>query len=298
MKAKASLVASKQMYTSYLQRMQRARSVQATWNTLRKKDKASLMASLGSSSALAEAALPDKWDSRSLGLVTPPKNQGDCGTCVVHAVTAAAETAILMSRKGSFAIGSDAVFDISEQQLYFCTDDMRSCSSGWDVRPALRHLAQLSRQKAPIYTSKCLEYQPDDFDRVCTPSCQDSIPKGAFAWTVHDSMQAAQRAILRYGGVITYMWLTEEVFAFITDKRKAKGVFKGRQETGVPHAVFVVGYSNPGQYWIVKNSYGTDTGDGGYLKVGYGEAGIMEPDHIYGLNFVGEFKSSTSITAL
>jgi C1A family cysteine protease len=38
----------------------------------------------------------------------------------------------------------------------------------------------------------------------------------------------------------------------------------------------------------VKNSFGTETGDGGYLKVGYGEAGIMEPDNIYGLNFVGE----------
>jgi C1A family cysteine protease len=70
------------MYANYLQRRQRAQSVQATWSTLRKKDKASLMASLGSDSALAEAALPDTWDSRSVGVVTPPKEQGDCGTCV------------------------------------------------------------------------------------------------------------------------------------------------------------------------------------------------------------------------
>jgi hypothetical protein len=149
------------------------------------------------------------------------------------------------------------------------------------------------RQKAPLYTSKCLQYQPDDFERVCNPSCKDAAPKGAFDWTVHDSMQSAQRAILRYGGVITYMWLTEEALAFITDPMKAKGVFKGRQETGIPHAVFVVGYSNPGQYWIVKNSFGTETGDGGYLKIGYGEAGIMEPDNIYGLIFVGELTSNS-----
>jgi C1A family cysteine protease len=71
------------MVASYLQRMQRAQSIQQTWNTLRKKDKASLMASLGSDSALAEAALPDTWDSRSVGVVTPPKQQGDCGTWVV-----------------------------------------------------------------------------------------------------------------------------------------------------------------------------------------------------------------------
>ncbi|KAF6259852.1 hypothetical protein COO60DRAFT_1459939 [Scenedesmus sp. NREL 46B-D3] len=251
------------------------------------------MASLGSDSALAEAALPDTWDSRSVGVVTPPKDQGDCGTCVAHAVAAAAETAILMSRKGSWPVGTDAALDMSEQQLYFCTDDKRSCISGWEVRPALRHLAQLSRQKAPLYTSKCLRYQTDDFDRVCNPSCKDALPKGAFDWTVHASLQSAQRAIIRYGGVITYMWLTEETFAFITDPAKAKGVFKGRQEVGEPHAVFVIGYSNPGQYWIVKNSFGTNTGDGGYLKVGYGEAGIMEPDHVYGLNFVVDDQSAT-----
>jgi hypothetical protein len=50
-----------------------------------------------------------------------------------------------MSRKGNWAIGTDATSDISEQQLYFCTDDRRSCSSGWDIRPALRYLVQLAR---------------------------------------------------------------------------------------------------------------------------------------------------------
>lgn len=74
-------VAASQQYTAYLQRMKRAQSIQNTWSTLRKKDKASLLASLASDdTALAEAALPDAWDSRSVGVITPPKNQGDCGT--------------------------------------------------------------------------------------------------------------------------------------------------------------------------------------------------------------------------
>jgi hypothetical protein len=50
-----------------------------------------------------------------------------------------------MSRKGTWGVYGDAAFDISEQQLYFCADDRRSCSSGWDIRPALRHLVQLAR---------------------------------------------------------------------------------------------------------------------------------------------------------
>jgi len=35
------------------------------------------------------------------------------------------------------------------------------------------------------------------------------------------------------------------------------------------HAVVVVGYNDDGQYWIVKNSYGSDFGDDGFFNVAY-----------------------------
>ena len=40
------------------------------------------------------------------------------------------------------------------------------------------------------------------------------------------------------------------------------------------HAVCVVGYSEPEQAWICKNSWGFGWGDAGWFKIGYGEAGI------------------------
>lgn len=54
--------------------------------------------------------------------------------------------------------------------------------------------------------------------------------------------------------------------------------------TDLNHGVFLVGYDTTGPvpYWIVKNSWGKDWGDDGYVKIamieGAGMCGIqMEP---------------------
>jgi subtilisin-like proprotein convertase family protein len=47
--------------------------------------------------------------------------------------------------------------------------------------------------------------------------------------------------------------------------------------SGINHGVIIVGYNDSGEYWIVKNSWGTswpNPAAGGYFKVGYGECGI------------------------
>jgi hypothetical protein len=40
------------------------------------------------------------------------------------------------------------------------------------------------------------------------------------------------------------------------------------------HAIVIVGYDQPGQYWVVKNSWGASWGVNGYFRIGFGEAGI------------------------
>ena len=46
------------------------------------------------------------------------------------------------------------------------------------------------------------------------------------------------------------------------------GHFKGL------HAVAVVGYDDGQRCWIVKNSWGTNWGEGGFFRIGYGECGL------------------------
>jgi hypothetical protein len=52
------------------------------------------------------------------------------------------------------------------------------------------------------------------------------------------------------------------------------------------HAVCVVGYSEAEEAWICKNSWGTDWGESGWFKIGYGECGMDTQFAMYGVEDV------------
>ena len=54
------------------------------------------------------------------------------------------------------------------------------------------------------------------------------------------------------------------------------GTYRCDEPGGVEHGVVIVGYDDSNGYWIVRNSWGPDWGEGsnGYFKVGYGECRI------------------------
>jgi C1A family cysteine protease len=58
--------------------------------------------------------------------------------------------------------------------------------------------------------------------------------------------------------------------ALFADKRKAKSVYRPRPGAQFlfAHAVTLVGYNNEQQYWLAKNSWGSNWADGGLFRVG------------------------------
>jgi hypothetical protein len=54
----------------------------------------------------------------------------------------------------------------------------------------------------------------------------------------------------------------------------SSGVYKCPAGATVNHAVVIVGYNDAGQFWMVRNSWGSTWDKDGYFKVGYGQCQI------------------------
>ena len=82
-----------------------------------------------------------------------------------------------------------------------------------------------------------------------------------------------KQLVYKYGAVATGIYASDPGFS-----NTYKGVFSGCSTKSINHAVTVVGWGtqNGTPYWIVKNSWGSSWGDGGYIKIrrGSSECGI------------------------
>ena len=70
--------------------------------------------------------------------------------------------------------------------------------------------------------------------------------------------------VYKYGAVATGIYASDRGLSNIN-----KGVFDKCSTTKINHAVTVVGYGTQGgkAYWLIKNSWGDNWGDGGYVKI-------------------------------
>jgi hypothetical protein len=185
-------------------------------------------------------------DWRSKGAVTPVKNQGQCGSCWAFSTTGTTE--------GFVAIKTGKLPNLAEQQLVDCCKQ-GGCSGcrGGLPSAALKWVAQkgLCSQSDYPYTAR-----DGSCKTSCTPVAKISSSTGGRG---ESSLQTAldkvpvSIAVDASGGFQSYKG----------------GVFSGPCGTSLNHAITAVGYTS--QYWIVKNSWGTSWGSGGYIFMARGK---------------------------
>jgi cathepsin L len=189
--------------------------------------------------------LPNDIDWRSKGAVNPVKNQGQCGSCWAFSATGAME--------GYSGAKQGKLPNLSEQQLVDCAGSSgnQGCNGGWPSK-AIQWNAQkgsCSQQSYP-YTGR----------QGSCKQCTTAFKPGGARTGSGESTLASQLnnfpvsiALDASGGFQSYKG----------------GVFNGPCGSQLNHAVLAVGYT--GQYWIVKNSWGTGWGSGGYIFMARGK---------------------------
>lgn len=218
--------------------------------------------------------LPSDFDWRELGAVTPVKNQGACGSCWTFSTTGAMEGANFM-RTGK-------LISLSEQQLVDCDHECDAsepdeCDSGCNgglMTTAYQYALKaggLQREEDYPYTG-------------IDGSCKFDKTKVAamvanFSSVSIDEAQIAANLVkngpLAVGINAAFMqtYVGGVSCPYICNKQT------------LDHGVLLVGYGAAGYapgrfkekpFWIIKNSWGPDWGEGGYYKLcrGHNVCGI------------------------
>ena len=205
---------------------------------------------------------PGAFDWRDVNgddFTTEIRDQGHCGSCTAFAVNAVIESLLeIVQDQATLAP------DLSEAFLFYC-GGYRTCNSGWDITRALYVAQELG-----VTDESCFPYRDDDYP-CADGRCEDWIQRrtriGRWRWI--GGPEEAKRYIANRGPVLASMAIYTDLYHY------ESGIYRhvwGDFEAG--HSVAIVGYNDAEQYWIAKNSWGTDWGETGWFRIAYDECAI------------------------
>jgi len=206
----------------------------------------------------ANVAIPDSIDWRELGAVTSVRQQGKCGGCYAFSAAGAIEGQNFR-KTGKLEV-------LSPQNIIDCTIPYENdgCLGGL-MEPAFQYV----QMNPGIDTEASYPYEERNFTCRFKQEGVGAITTGYVSIPEGDE-NALKVAVATIGPVSIGIDAGQESLQFYDGGRVYFDEKCGNTVEDVNHAVLVVGYgtdSDGKEYWLIKNSYGTEWGLGGYLKL-------------------------------
>lgn len=217
----------------------------------------------------ATAEPPAAVDWVAKGAVTPVKDQANCGSCWAFGTTGAIE--------GAYQITTGHLVSLSEQNLVSCSFNGDAGCGGGEQSDGLcwvYHNGGICTEADYPYVSGGGK---DGY--ACNTTCKKAVTVSGYKAVPKGNENALMQAILL--GPVT-IGIDAAADAFMLYR---SGVLDGKCGNELDHAVLIVGYGTATAnteankpYWKIKNSWNTDWGEKGYLRVvrGKNECGVAD----------------------
>jgi C1A family cysteine protease len=191
------------------------------------------------------------FDWGSKGAVTPVYNQGQCGSCWAFSTTEAIESAWFLSGK--------KLAKLAMQQIVDCDTTDQGCDGG-DPPTAYQYVISaggLDSLSSYPYTAQ---------DGTCAFKAKDVVAKiSDWEYVTQDQDEGAMLNFVSSTGPPS-ICVDAESWQYYTG-----GIITPSDGCGtsLDHCVQLTGFgsANGTDYWHVRNSWGTDWGEKGYLRV-------------------------------
>lgn len=208
-------------------------------------------------------ALPESFDWRSKGVVNPPKDQAQCGSCWAFSTVANIESVYKVQ-------GGGELISLSEQELVDCSSRDNGCNGGLPDRAFTDLIGHNGFfRQSPGFG---LVLESDYGYHATAGSCaKDNYVAKVFIDSYKDISKDEDeiaQAVMQYG-----------VLAIGINAGPMQ-MYRGGianppncDPRGLDHAVNIVGFGseNGQKYWTIRNSWGAGWGEDGYYRLIRGE---------------------------
>jgi len=208
----------------------------------------------------ANFTAPNSFTWWGKGVTTPVYNQGQCGSCWAFSATENVES--------QWALAGHPLTSLSMQQVVSCDTTCYGCGGGW---PYLAYAYIASAGGIDTYASYPYTSGGGNTGSCAfNPATVDAKLNPSNSWTYVTQSQ-------NEGEMVNYL-VAHGPLSICVDAEPwqyyTSGVLMASQcSTSIDHCVDAVGYnlgaSTP--YWIVRNSWGTDWGQSGFIWLQYGQ---------------------------
>ncbi|KAL3640291.1 hypothetical protein CASFOL_015259 [Castilleja foliolosa] len=213
--------------------------------------------------------LPESVDWRKKGAVAPIKNQGTCGSCWAFSTVAAVE--------GINQIVTGELITLSEQELVDCDRTENAGCSGGLMDDAFQFIVSNGGMDTES------DYPYKGIDGKCDPARKNAKVVSIDGYEDVPQNEKALQKALAYQPVSVAIEASGRALQLYSS-----GIFTGKCGTDLDHGVVAVGYGTEKglDYWVVRNSWGSDWGENGYFKL---ERNVKEPSGKCGIVMLASY---------
>ncbi len=215
--------------------------------------------------SIARNADMKAFNWRDIGKMTSVKDQKNCGSCWAFSAIGVYEAVFKIMKNTELDLSEQYAVDRMEGKTAAGkTFDCGSCGGG---NTPFLHKSMIT---SGIPTESEFPYQAKDGSSANkVPSLTYKVSMQGYVALKNPTLRQIKEALCKYGPLYSSVLVTDLFMAY------GSGVYDAVIPAGqTNHAIIIVGWDDAKGAWLIKNSWGADWGEEGYMWIKYGCAGI------------------------